>query len=135
MLDTISKSDMKILLSWVLIILFLIWLMYFNSKNKGNSYKYKKLDYVGSFICAFFAGIAHILKIFRVSDIQGFVGVLSLWGFLFLVFLSIYCLWSWIINVHYRKEINDDTSYRFWVSFFLWWWILVFYLLAEFFRY
>ena len=131
MLDTITQSDIKIFGMWVVSILFLLWLLYLNPKNWTVSNKYKRLDFIISLIFIFLAWLAHILKILSVFDIHRFIGILSLWDFMFFLFLCICFLWTWAINVHFRKEINDDTAYRFWVSFFISWWIIIFYLIAE----
>lgn len=129
-----TKFDTSISISIIFAFLFLIFGLYITRNDNIFSNKYQRLDFIWSLIflipaMTVFFGIK--LNFFQNTEI---IGAISKYGFLFLFFLALASLWSWIINVHFRKQIASEAAYRLGVSSFIGWWIIIFYLVAEFLR-
>ncbi len=131
MIQTVTKFDMQISISLILGSIFLLIGLYLVSNNNIESNKYQRWDYGG--LLFFYISIMFIFFLTKFWYFEWFwyIGSIQKPLFLGMIFLSLGLLWSWIINIHFRKKITSDTAYKFWVSSFISWWIIIFYLIAE----
>jgi len=123
--------DTSIFIWLILGLLFLIFGLYVTRKDNIPSNKYQRLDFMGWLVFYIPMMVLFLLDEFKYFQTEKYIWSISLISFVAFLFWALFCLWSWSINVHFRKQIDSDTAYRFWVSFFISWWIIIFYLIAE----
>lgn len=124
------SSEFKVLWFIIIAIIFcLVWIFF--SKNKDPiSRKYRRVDFISWLIVFSWLLFLQLYLIY----INNEPILRSTLEFIQIFLLMILSLFSGIWNLLYRKEINSDLSYRFWVSSFIGWWIFAFYLIAELLR-
>ena len=134
MLYTVTKFDTSISVSILLTFIFLIFGLYIVRNDTVSSNKYQRLDFIWSLIFLIPAMILFFGMRLGYFQIYDKIGSIPKNGFLFMCLLACFCIWTWIINVHFRKQIASEAAYRLGVSSFIGWWIIIFYLVAEFLR-
>lgn len=110
---------------WILVIIIILLLLQ-NPKNWTISNKYRRIDYMGSLIFAIVAFVFEWLA--KTANFTQIIPWNQLWT---VTFLGLLLLFSGFINLKYKKEINDYTSYQFGLWLFISWWIVVLYLIIQ----
>ncbi len=134
MFKVVTQFDTEISVSIALGFIFIIWLIYMTPNNNTLTNKYKRLDYFGSLFFFFWLATCFLFSKIWLFDKLWSIGAVPTLMYVGVVFMTLWFLWSWTINVHFRKEISSDTAYKFWVSSFISGWIAVFYLIIEWLR-